>query len=71
MKYELRTRDLLQISAAKSKMFGIDSIKFQSSLLWNSMPDSIKRVLTAAIFKRSIRNWSGGECNCKCVDNEY
>ena len=55
----------------KSKMFGIDSIKSQGSLLLNSMPDLIKRVSTAAIFKRSIRNWSGGECNCKYVDNEY
>ena len=51
IKYDLRTRDLLQIPAAKSMMmFGTDSIKRSSS---------------APIFKRNIRNWSGDECNCK------
>ena len=33
VKYDLRTIDLLQIPAAKSITFGIDSIKFRGSLL--------------------------------------
>ena len=33
VKYDLRTKDLLQIPAAKCVMFGIDSIKFRGSLL--------------------------------------
>ena len=33
VKYDLRTRDLLQIPAAKSSTFGIHSIKFRGSLL--------------------------------------
>ena len=33
VKYDLRTRDLLQILAAKSITFGIDSITFRGSLL--------------------------------------
>ena len=65
IKYDLRTRDLLQIPAAKSTTFGIDSIKFRVSLLRNSIPDLIKRVSSAAIFKRNIRHWDGEECNCK------
>ena len=65
VKYDLRTRDLLQIPAAKSVTFGIDSIKFRGSLLWNSIPDLIKRASSAAIFKRNIKNWSGEECHCK------
>ena len=65
VKYDLRTRDLLQIPAAKSITFGIDSIEFRGSLLWNSIPDLIKRASSAAIFKRSIKNWSGEECHCK------
>ena len=65
VKYDLRTRDLLHIPAAKSITFGIDSIKFRGSLLWNSIPDLIKRASSAAIFKRNIKNWSGEECHCK------
>ena len=65
VEYDLRTRDLLQIPAAKSITFGIDSIKFRGSLLWNSIPDLPKRASLAAIFKRNINNWSGEECHCK------
>ena len=65
VKYDLRTRDLLQIPAAKSISFGIDSIKFRGSLLWNSIHDLIKIASSAAIFKRNIKNWSGEECHCK------
>ena len=64
-KYDHRTKDLLQIPAAKSIMFGIDSITFRGSLLWNSMPDLIKSASSAAIFKRNIKNWSGDKCKCK------
>jgi len=48
VKYDLRTRDLLQIPAAKS----IESVKFRCSLLWNSTPDLIKGASCVAIFKR-------------------
>ena len=65
VKYDLRTRDLLQIPAAKSTTFGIHSIKFRGSLLQNSIPDLIKRASSAATFKRNIKNWSGEECHCK------
>ena len=57
VKYDLRTRDLLPIFAAKSITLGIDSIKFRGSLLWGSIPELIKRASSAAIFKRSIRNY--------------
>ena len=65
VKYDLRTRDFLQIPAANSITFGIDSVKFRCSLLRNSTSDLIKGALSAAIFKKNIRNWNGEECNCK------
>ena len=65
VKYDLRIRSLLQIPAAKSITFGIDYMEFRGSLLWNSIPDLIKRASSAAIFQRSIRNCSGEECHCK------
>ena len=64
MKYDFRTTDLPQIPAAKSMIFGIDSIHVRGSQLWNSMPDLVKRASSAAIVKRTIRNWSREECNC-------
>ena len=64
VKYNFMNRDLLKIPAANSTMFGIDSIEFRGSLLWNSIPDLIKRASSADIFKSNIRNWSGEECHC-------
>ena len=64
-KYDLRTKDLLQIPPAKSIRFGIDSIKFRGSLLWSSKPDLIKSTSSADIFKRNINNWSGDKYQCK------
>ena len=48
VKYDLRTRDQLQIPAAKSITFGTDSTKFRGSLLWNSIPDLIQRASSAS-----------------------
>ena len=65
VKYDLRTRDFLQVPAAKSIKFGIDSIKFQCRLLWDSIPDLTKEASSAAIVKRNTRIWSGEECHRK------
>ena len=65
VKYDIRTRDTLQSPAAKGITFGIDAIKFRGSLLWNSIPDLIKRAPSATIFKRNMENWNGVECNCR------
>ena len=61
----LRTRELLQIPAAKNITFGIDSKKFRGILFWYSIPDLVRRASSAAMFKRNIRNRSGEECHCK------
>ena len=58
---EIYCKFLLQ----KALPFGIDSIKFRGSLLWNSIPDLIRRASSAAIFKENVGNWNGEECNCK------
>ena len=51
VKYDLRTRVLLQIPATKSVTFAIDFVKFRGSLLWNSTPDLIKGASPAALNK--------------------
>ena len=68
-KYDHRTRDLLQIPAAKSITFGIDSIKFRGSLLWNIIPDSIIRASSAAILKNTWDIGMERNVTVKYVDN--
>ena len=64
VEFDLRTTDLLQIPAAKSITFGIDSIQFRGNPLWNSMPYLNKRASSAAILKKNMGNWNGRKCNC-------
>ena len=58
VKYDLRTRDLLQIPATKSITYGMDSIKCRDTLLWNSIPHLIKKASSAAKFKKNMGNWN-------------
>ena len=45
--------------------FGIESIKYQGILLWNRIPDLIKRTSSASIFRRNMEHLNGEEGNCK------
>ena len=40
--YDLRIKNTLQIPPTKTISFGIKSLAFRGSILWNSMPDTIK-----------------------------
>ena len=41
-KYELRTKNLLQLPRRSANTFGVNSLAFKGTLLWNTLPDSIK-----------------------------
>ena len=66
VKYDLRTRDLLQIP-------GINSKKIRGSLLWNSIGllDLIKRASSAAICKRTWETGMERNVAVRYVDNVY
>ena len=53
--YSLRNRNLLWIPAAKSQHFGTQSFLFRGSLLWNSLPDSVKSQNSLETFKRLLK----------------
>ena len=42
-KYELRTTNLLQIPERKTNTYGVNSFVFKGALLWNTLPDTIKK----------------------------
>ena len=61
MKYELRTKNLLQ----KPNTTGANCLISRGAQLWNTLPDDIKNVNSTAIFKRKMKEWNGDKCNCK------
>ena len=66
--YSLRNGHLLEILSIRTKKYGINTLLFRGSLLWNTIPNEMKSVLSVAIFKHRISSWSGKLRNCaSCV----
>ena len=65
IKYELRSKNLLQLLKRSANTFGVNSLVFKGALLWNTLPDNIKNANSTAIFERMIKEWSGQNCTCK------
>ena len=60
VKYDFRTKNL-----CRTTQFGIESLSFRGSLLWNSLCDQIKARPNVAAFKRAMKHWLGDKCNCR------
>ena len=65
VKYDLRTKNLCRLPKTRTTKFGIESLSFRGSLLWNSLCDTIKALPSVAAFKRAIKHWLGDKCNCR------
>ena len=60
----LRSNFLLNLPKTKTESFGIRSISFRGSILWNYLPDYIKSSPNIGTFKTSIKDWTGDQCLC-------
>ena len=49
--YNLRTKALCRIPSAQSHQYGLNSLSFRGSLLWNSLDGELKRAETLTSFK--------------------
>ena len=63
--YNLTIQNLYKLPPIKTMNFGLDSISFRGSFLWNTLDDSIKREKTLACFQKRIGKWSGARCTYK------
>ena len=62
--YDLRIKNMLEIPPTRTISFGIKTLAFRGSILWNSMPDTIKSVENVFRFKKGIKAWNGDKCSC-------
>ena len=63
--YNLRIQNLCKLPRIKTLGFGLDSLSFRGSFLWNTLDDSIKQVPTLSHFKKRIKDWTADRCTCK------
>ena len=65
IRYDLRIKDTVLLPSTSTVAFGMKSIRFRGSILWNSIPDVIKSSETVSSFCKKIKTWAGEGCNCK------
>ena len=58
VEYNLRTKNFVKLPTIKSTSFGLESLSFRGSFLWNTLDDSIKNEPTLLAFKNKIKMWS-------------
>ena len=64
VQYNLCTKELCKLSSVSSQSYGLNSLSFRGSLLWNAIDDEMKQSPSLEIFKKEIRSWDGINCEC-------
>ena len=62
MHYNLRDGSKLFLPKTKSSRFGINSLRFRGSLLWNNLRVSIKNCQSLNVFKLEFKNLGNIHC---------
>ena len=62
--YDLRKGIKVFLPPVKPFRFGLNSIHFTGSILWNNLPSSIKNSLTINEFKVKLKNLGNIHCTC-------
>ena len=64
--YNLRSKNLLKLPPTRTIKYGINSLAFRGSILWNSLhlPSSLKSTKSVSEFKHKIKIWNGDSCSC-------
>ena len=62
--YNLRSNELCKIPSVNSQQYGISSLCFRGSLLWNALNDEVKLGTSINNFKKEVQQWDGRNCKC-------
>ena len=63
-KYNLRAVNTLKLETPKTNKYGLNSIVFRGSLLWNYIPNELKKSLSLSEFKSKVRKYKSFKCTC-------
>ena len=63
--YSLRSQTDFSQQSVNTESFGINSLKYLASKVWNIVPADLKSLSNLNSFKKKIRKWEPKECHCK------
>ena len=58
------SKELCKLPSVSSQRYGINSLSFRGSLLWNAPSDDLKLTTSLVKFKEEILCWDGNNCTC-------
>ena len=64
MPYNLCTKVLCRLPQAQTNRYGLTSLSFRGSLLWNTLKDKIKIAGTLTKLKKLIAKWDSKTFHC-------
>ena len=62
--YNLCSNELCKFPSVNSQRYGISSLCFRGSLLWNALSDEVKLATSINNLKKEIQQWDGRNCKC-------
>ena len=65
MNCNLRHGNDAQVSKVRATSFGFETIAYLGSRVWQLLLQELKQSNTLPIFKKRIKCWKCGECNCR------
>ena len=64
--YNLRNFHIFESQIPRTKKFGLDSITYRASQLWENVSEEIRNTASLLIFKESIKDSPLISCSCHC-----
>ena len=69
IKYNLRTQSDFFRNSVNSSKYGLNSIRFFASRVWQIVPLEMRNLKSLEDFRTKIRRWEPDKCDCKlCKD---
>ena len=67
----LGTKNLVMLPQMKTQTYGVNSITFRGSILWNVFTDDIKTYDNVAAFKKDVIVWKGEVVTVNNIDKVF
>ena len=62
--YNLKSQTEFASNCVNTNKFGLNSLRYFASKVWNMVPLEIENTGSVEIFKTEIRNWEPKDCYC-------
>ena len=62
--YHLRDPSKIEQPKVDTTTFGLNSLKYLGSNLWNKLPANLKDEVDVKVFKNLLKTWKGPLCKC-------